>query len=448
MAKKSTANKILKGTSLSIGAKLVLAVLITAILGISLLFSDYIITNILGYEPAGGAKIVSYDELNVHFVDVGQGDSTIVEFPDGKTMIVDGGENKKEVADKITGYIDSYLDIKYFDYAVVTHTDSDHLGSMDAVLAAYPAKTVYRPNVISAHESSARGKYDDIAVGLTADPAVTDPNVKLWGGAEVLEVTTPVYRDFLEQAYKDFVIDGATVSPTVIVSDGRRDSARAGKPSQDIFGADSAGVEYSVKFYAPTQAAYKSGGKIAPNDYSNILIIEYGGFKVLLSGDAEQEAEKVFADTYKDIVFNVDVIKAGHHGSKTSSNKYFLEAVVSDTARRKDVFIAVSCENSNYGHPHKETLDRYTELGFSLDNLKNTDEIGDYRFSVKRDEAGEFRLYFNGESMRGVIRVSWYAIAGGLWVTSMTVIFFVVKTKKPTAQKPTAQKSTAKKKKG
>lgn len=100
--------------------------------------------------PRNAANIGA-GELRLHFVDVGQGDCTIIEFPDGKTMIIDGGENNKKTEAAIDGFIKTNLgaDFRYFDYAVLTHADSDHCGSLDYVLENYPAQVVFRPNVES-----------------------------------------------------------------------------------------------------------------------------------------------------------------------------------------------------------------------------------------------------------------------------------------------------------
>ncbi len=63
-------------------------------------------------------------ELALHFLDVGQGDCSIIQFPDGKNMVIDGGPvNAKQ---HILDYISNKLAISEFDYLMLTHTDSDH----------------------------------------------------------------------------------------------------------------------------------------------------------------------------------------------------------------------------------------------------------------------------------------------------------------------------------
>ena len=80
-------------------------------------------------------------ELAVHFVDVGQGDATVIEFPDGKTMLIDGGG---EECTHLLRYIRA-LNIKKFDYLMLSHPDTDHCGGLDDVLKLYGAKEIFIP---------------------------------------------------------------------------------------------------------------------------------------------------------------------------------------------------------------------------------------------------------------------------------------------------------------
>ena len=79
------------------------------------------------------------DEMKVHFIDVGQGDSIFIELPNTKTMLIDAAEN--EYADRITNYIYS-CGYNTLDYVVATHPHSDHIGGMPEVLAAFPVADV------------------------------------------------------------------------------------------------------------------------------------------------------------------------------------------------------------------------------------------------------------------------------------------------------------------
>lgn len=79
------------------------------------------------------------NELKVHFLDVGQGDSIFIELPDNKTMLIDASE--KEYADRITTYIYS-CGYNSLDYVVATHPHSDHIGGMADVIGSFSVGNV------------------------------------------------------------------------------------------------------------------------------------------------------------------------------------------------------------------------------------------------------------------------------------------------------------------
>ena len=84
-------------------------------------------------------------KLVVSYIDVGQGDSTLIEFPGGKTMLIDAGE-----ADEVAGVL-SYIKgrgHKKLDYVLCTHPHSDHIGGMTQVLKSFDVGQVYMPQVV------------------------------------------------------------------------------------------------------------------------------------------------------------------------------------------------------------------------------------------------------------------------------------------------------------
>ena len=86
------------------------------------------------------------------------------------------------------------------------------------------------------------------------------------------------------------------------------------------------------------------------NDRSVVLHVRYGDTAVLLTGDAEELAEKRMLDTFPQSMLRANVLKLGHHGSSSSTGYGFFLAVDPD-------FAVASCGADNdYGHPHKETL--------------------------------------------------------------------------------------------
>ena len=106
------------------------------------------------------------------------------------------------------------------------------------------------------------------------------------------------------------------------------------------------------------------------NDNSNVIYTELNGYKFMFMGDAGIEKEKDILDKYN--LNNIDVLKVGHHGSKTSSGKEFINEI-----EPKYSIISVG-KNNRYGHPNKETLS-------NLDNSKiyRTDQNGSIMFKIK-----------------------------------------------------------------
>ena len=99
--------------------------------------------------PSVSSGQLAADVLTVVFVDVGQGDSTLIITPNGKSILVDAGEANQQ--DAVFAAIDKY-ELQSIDVVIGTHAHSDHIGGLEAVLHAYGASAVYLPN--APHTSS------------------------------------------------------------------------------------------------------------------------------------------------------------------------------------------------------------------------------------------------------------------------------------------------------
>ena len=125
------------------------------------------------------------------------------------------------------------------------------------------------------------------------------------------------------------------------------------------------GIEYRLNnagfvILAPNSSSYTN-----LNDYSVVVRLTYGSTSFLFSGDAEQTSEKeILAKGYN---IKSDVLKVGHHGSKTSTTTKFLDAV---SPRYAVICVGV---NNQYGHPAPETLSKLVERGIKI---YRTDEAG------------------------------------------------------------------------
>ena len=109
------------------------------------------------------------------------------------------------------------------------------------------------------------------------------------------------------------------------------------------------------------------------NNNSSIIYTELNKHKFLFMGDAGIEKEKNILDKYN--ISNVDVLKVGHHGSKTSSSEDFINEM-----NPKYSVISVG-KNNRYGHPNKEVLNILKES-----KIFRTDEDGSIMFKIKNNK--------------------------------------------------------------
>ena len=109
------------------------------------------------------------------------------------------------------------------------------------------------------------------------------------------------------------------------------------------------------------------------NDNSNVIYTEIDGYKFMFMGDSGIEKEKDILDKYN--ISDIDILKVGHHGSKTSSDKKFIDEI-----KPKYSIISVG-KNNRYGHPNKEVLDTLNDS-----KIYRTDRDGSIMFKIKNDK--------------------------------------------------------------
>lgn len=302
--------------------------------------------------------------LTVHFIDCGQADACVIEFPDDKTMLIDAGHTSSASYGNVTAYIDS-LGITEFDYFIMTHSDADHCGGVKNVLSDIAVKTSYRPNQEATYEG-----YDDPA-------AEADGSKGLHG--DYTGKDTKTYADALAAVY--------SVSDDVYVFDAANDEINNITGSATVNGET---FEYTFDFYSPLSDSYSDN-----NNYSPIMVLSYAGRNIVLSGDAEKQNEEEFVAKVRDSNdderydrfrrgFDADVIKMGHHGSETSSSKAYLEIMCSTESARCNTYTVFSCgRNLTYGHPRYSTLKRLVDMNFSAERIERTDKNGNIRFDIR-----------------------------------------------------------------
>ena len=109
------------------------------------------------------------------------------------------------------------------------------------------------------------------------------------------------------------------------------------------------------------------------NDNSNVIYTELNGYKFMFMGDASSKTEHEILNEYD--LPNIDVLKVGHHGSKTSSNKEFINEI-----NPKYSVISVG-KNNRYGHPNKEVLNNLEKS-----KIYRTDQDGSIMFKIKNNK--------------------------------------------------------------
>lgn len=159
------------------------------------------------------------------------------------------------------------------------------------------------------------------------------------------------------------------------------------------------GANYSIDFYAPTKTYItQSAGTIA-NDYSPIMVLNYNGKKIMLTGDASTTSESLAMQ--RQTLPDVDLLKVGHHGSKTSSGQQFLNQI------KPEIAVISVGRNNKYYHPTQEALNRLNSVGAKI---YRTDTNGTIIANVT-SQTGELNMYVGVASNMVYIYVE-YLIAG------------------------------------
>lgn len=293
-------------------------------------------------------------ELQIHFMDVGQGDGILILFPDGRDMLIDCANynNSSTVRGEILDYMDDYVTDGQLDYLMLTHCDSDHVYFMDEVLEEYQVDNVFMPNVLATHDKVAEADIPQERLALFTDEDT---------------IATACYADFFIAALTEpdctvtLNVDADEDSNSVVITDGERQS----DGTYD-------GATYMLTFYCPTAEYYAESDLSSAeekNAISPIGVLEYNGFRIVLTGDSNEINEPTFVDRIGGQL-DCDVLKVGHHGSETSSTEEFLDAIDCEYA-----VISCNAAGNNFHHPRQTTLDRFIERDMTVYRTDNNGNI-------------------------------------------------------------------------
>lgn len=204
-------------------------------------------------------------ELTAWFLDVGQGDCTVI-VCDGEAMVIDGGP--AGTSDKVYAFLREKLGLTEIDYVIATHPHEDHIGGLTAVLNAVP-------------------------VDLMLSPVLS------WSGRR--------FERLME--YADLA-----GTPVSVPAEG------------DTLSLGGAVVTVLHCWPEAALAEEQNWGNVDPvNDLSIVVRIDYGETSLIVTGDAESASEYMMIDSGMDL--RADVLRIAHHGSRYSTTKEFLSAV-------------------------------------------------------------------------------------------------------------------------
>ena len=228
--------------------------------------------------------------LGITMIDVGQGDSLLIETPAGERILVDAGGSTGssfDVGERVVSPALWHLGIVRLDAAVVTHADLDHAGGMAAILRNFAPRELWLARI------------DGTAIrGLAAQAGRLGIRVRAVRAGDV------------------FCRQGARIA---ILSAG--ETAGAGR-----------------------------------NDGSIVMRVSSRGRQILMMGDAGQDTEAHLSGAD----LSADVLKVGHHGSRSATTESFLSSVAPSIAM-------ISCGRGNrFGHPHREVTTRLERWGVTV----------------------------------------------------------------------------------
>ena len=244
--------------------------------------------------------------LRVVFLDVGQGDATLLMFPDRRAFLVDAGGLPAtplqdptdgpafDIGERVVAPALRAFGVRALDTLVLTHADSDHIGGAAAVLSRF------RPRAI-------------------------------WEGV-------PVPRNEPLQWVQD--------AATAIGAEWRR--VQVG--DEVLVG------QVSLRVLHPPLPEWER--QRVRNDDSVVLEVRFGNVSIVLPGDAGKEAEARVLDHVDSS--RLTILKVPHHGSATSSTSAFVERL------RPAAVIVSAGRNNRFGHPAKVVIDRYRAVGAEI----------------------------------------------------------------------------------
>lgn len=301
-------------------------------------------------DNSGDDTVYSSGELSVHFLELGSyytGDCTLIDI--GETEILIDAGSRKGSAATIVPYVQNYCSDGTIEYCIVTHAHQDHIAGFVGT-------------------SSAAGVFESFAFGTIIDFSMHN-------------TTSQIYNDYVT-ARDEAVGRGAKHYTALECWNNENGASRTYEITDEI----TLSVLYNY-YYENTSSS--------ENNYSVCVLLTYGGQNFLFTGDAELEAEEYLVQ-YNDLPQCV-LYKAGHHGSKTSSNNCLLSVI-------KPEIVCVCCcagsseytDNNDNKFPTQAFCDR---VGKYTDKIYVTTMVDDDEKKTYKSMNGNIVVKADGKNI-------------------------------------------------
>ena len=374
--------------------------------------------------------VVLNADYKIHYLDVGQGNCTICELPDGKVLLIDGGN--EFYGFKISEFL-SERNINKIDYLIATHADADHIGGLNYLFDKFEIVNIFRPMQIAGQtitETSSNGStVSHFEVSEFEDLV---EYYRVYGSNCFIETDSSAYCDFIKNIYSETYLDGGEIkkSNVVVFYDGLKIS----------------GDGYSLEFFAPLihedmidfSVHSNTGGfmtKIYSKDSSNnssaIFLLMVKEKKFFFSGDASysltepakyEESDFILSLENDEItkLSDIDVYLVAHHGSIYSSSGELIDIL-------SPKFAVVSVGVNTFGHPHGEVVFRLkTSTRLADDGILVTKDIGTLTFAESDDNL----IYVSENQIQNIQLLIPYYVLVTLFLVLAIVITFSIRVKK------------------
>jgi beta-lactamase superfamily II metal-dependent hydrolase len=294
-----------------------------------------------GYVP--NESIGSERTLEIYFIDVGQGDSILIQTPDDKRILIDGGKNKSAHSflkwKYHLGPVEQKAYTKDFEAIIMTHGDSDHLAGLLPVLESeyITVKRIYHNGLATREKKPTYGEQEKFNNETML--------VELY---EEIEDLTPI-KDKLTSTFKKWVEAVSKAKEQAINRNQDFKCIRADQNTEPLIIGNEKPLK--ITFLNPINFGTKTAPRLMDfgddgetiNGNSVGVLLEYGKAKILLCGDMNEKADTIFLQHTNVPMPIAQVFKASHHGSQYFTTD-FLKAV-------QPWMSVVSAGDNTYGHP-------------------------------------------------------------------------------------------------